>query len=57
MWENIDGCAEQYTCAFSLYLMLFMSQCYLLIIDRGISAHRHGNEVVAGLNAVDKRYI
>ena len=34
-----------------------MSQCYSIIIDRGISALGHGKEVVDGLNAVDKRYI
>ena len=34
-----------------------MSQCYSIIIDRGISAPGHGKEVVDGLNAVDKRYI
>ena len=34
-----------------------MSQCYSIIIDRGISAPGHGEEVVYGINAVDKRYI
>ena len=34
-----------------------MSQCYSIIIDRGISAPGHGKEVVDGINAVDKRYI
>ena len=37
--------------------MLVMSQCYSVIIDRGISAPGYGKEVVDGLNAVDKRYI
>ena len=37
--------------------MPVMSQCYLVIIARGISAPGHGKEVVYGLNAVDKRYI
>ena len=36
--------------------MSVMSQTYSIIIDRGISAHGHGKEVVDGLNAVDKRY-
>ena len=57
IWENSDGCAEQYRCASALYLMSVMSQTYSIIIDRGISAPRHGKEVVDGLNAVDKRYI
>ena len=37
--------------------MLMMSQTYSIIIDRDISAPRHGKEVVDGLNAADKRYI
>ena len=34
-----------------------MSQCYSVIIDRGISAPRHDKEVVDGINVIDKRYI
>ena len=37
--------------------MSVMSQCYYIIINQGISAPRHGKEVVDGINAVDKRYI
>ena len=37
--------------------MSVMSQCYSVIIYRGISAPGHGKEVVDGINAVDKRYI
>ena len=33
------------------------SQCYLIIIDQGISAPGDGKEVVNGLNAIDKRYM
>ena len=54
---NTDGCAEQYICAYALYLLSMMSQCYSIIIDRGISVPGHGKEVVCGINAVDKRYI
>ena len=36
--------------------MSVMSQTYSIIIDRVISAPEHGEEVVDGLNAVDKRY-
>ena len=56
MWKN-DGYAEQYICASALYLMSVMSQCYSIIIDRGISAPGNGKEVVDGLNNVDKCYI
>ena len=37
--------------------MSLMSQCYSIIVDRGISAPWHGKEVLYVLNAVDKRYI
>ena len=57
IWENTDGCVEQYRCASALYLMSVMSQTYSIIIDRGISEPGHGKEVVDGLNDVDKRYI
>ena len=57
IWENSDGCAEQYRCASALYLMSVMSQCYYIIIYRGICSPGHGKEVVDGLNDVDKRYI
>ena len=52
-----DGCAEQYRCASALYLMSVMSQCYSIIIDRGIGTPGHGKEVTDGIHAVDKRYI
>ena len=57
IWGNTGGCAEQYRCASKLYLMSVMSQCYSILIDRGISAPGHGKEVVDGINAVDKSYI
>ena len=37
--------------------MSVMSQCYSIIIDRGISAPGHGKEVVYGINYFYKRYI
>ena len=37
--------------------MPVMSQCYYIIIYRGISAPGQGKEVVYGLNAVEKCYI
>ena len=57
IWENNHGCAKKYRCASSLYLMSVMSQCYSILIDRGISAPGNGKEVVDILHAVDKRYI
>ena len=57
MWENTDGCAEQYRCVSALYLMSVFFQYYSIIVDRGISAPGHGKEVVDGLNAINKLYI
>ena len=34
-----------------------MSQCYSVIIDRGINAPGHVKEVLDGLNVIDRRYI
>ena len=34
-----------------------MSQCYSIIIHRGISVSGHDKEVVDGLNSIDKLYI
>ena len=34
-----------------------MSQCYSVIIYRGVSAPVHGKDVVDGLNEIDKQYI
>ena len=57
IWENTDGCAEQYICASALYLMPVMSHCYSVIIDICISVPGYGKEGVDGPNAVDKSYI
>ena len=57
IWENTNGCDKQYRCAYALYLMSVVYQCYSIIIDRGISALGNGKEVVDGLNSVDKCYI
>ena len=37
--------------------MSVISQCFPIIIDRGISAPGHEKKVVDALNDVDKRYI
>ena len=57
IWENTDGCAEQYRYVSALYLMSVLSQCHLIIIYRGISAPGHGKELVDGINTIDKQYL
>ena len=57
IWENTEGCAEQYICASAVYLVSVMLQCYSVITDWGISAPVHGKDVVDGINVVDKSNI
>ena len=57
IWENTDGCAEQYVCASALYRMSVVSQHHSIMIDPGIISPGRGKEVVDGLNAIDKRYM
>ena len=57
IWENTDGCADQYRFAASLYLMSVLSQRHSIIFDQGISAPGHGKEVVDGLNDIYKCYM
>ena len=57
IWENTDGCVEQYRSASTLYLMSVMYQCYSIIIDLVIIAPCNGKELLDGINAVDKPYI
>ena len=57
IWENTDGCAEQYRCATALYLMSVLSQCHSIIFYRVIIAPGHGKEVVDVINAIGKHYM
>ena len=57
IWENTDGCSDQYICVSALYLMSFMPQCHSVIIDHGISAPGHVKEMVYGINTIGKHYI
>ena len=42
IWENTDGCTEQYRCVTSLYLMSVLSQRHSIIFDWGIISPGHG---------------
>ena len=55
--ENTYGCADQYRFEIALHLLSILSPLFNIIIDRGISDPGHGNEVVDGLNSIDKRPI
>ena len=57
IWENTDGCAEQYKCTTALYLLSILSHAYNIVIDSGVGAPGHGKDIVDGLNAADKRFL
>ena len=55
--EDTDGCAKQYRCDLASYLTNVLSSSYGIIMDCAINAPDHGNNVVYGINATDKRYL
>ena len=57
VWEETNGCDNQYMCALDMYLMTVLSSLYGVIMDREINALVQGNNVVNGLNATEKRYL
>ena len=57
VWEDTDGCVKQYRCALDIYLITVLSSSYGIITDLTINAPGHGNNVVDGLNATEKRYL
>ena len=57
IWENIDGCAEQYRSATALLIIYLILNFSNAIIDHYVSAPVHGKYVVDGLNNVDKNII
>ena len=57
MWDQTDGCAKQYRCSIAYYMMYFLSKSYQIVLDRAVDTPGHGNYVVDGFNAVQKRYL
>ena len=57
VWTYTDGCAKQYMSALDIYLINVLSSSYVIIMDRPINKPGHGNNVVGGLNAAEKRYL
>ena len=57
MWDQKDGCANQYRCSIDYYLMSYLSTSYQFVLDRAVDAPGHGKDVVDGFNAVQKRYL
>ena len=57
IWDQKYGCAKQYRCSISYYLMSFLSKSYQIVLDRNIDTPVHVKDVVDGFNAVQKRYL
>ena len=57
LWEDTDGCDNQYRCDLAIYLMTVLPYPYGIIMDEAINAPGHGNNVVDGLNATDIIYL
>ena len=57
VWEDTDGCANQYRFYLFIYLMTVLLSSYAIIMDHEINAPYHVNNVVDGLNANDKHYL
>ena len=57
IWENTDGCDQNYICSISLLCLSMFSKSFYVIIDYGINALGHGREVVDGLNFTGKSFL
>ena len=57
MWDHTDGCANQYCCTSVICLISCLALEFSIIIDISVQSPGHGNDVVGGLNARDKRML
>ena len=54
IWEETDGCENQYRCKTYFYLWFIIAAGLNLVIDNDVESPGHGEDVVGGLNAVGK---
>ena len=57
IWENVDGCADQYIGATAFYFLSMLYHAHYIIFDRGVRESVHGNDVVGGRNSTYKSYL
>ena len=55
MWDQADGCANQYRCSIAYYLISFLSKSYQIVLDIATDTPGHEKDVVEGFNAFQKR--
>ena len=57
MWDQTDGCTNQYRCSIAYYLMSYLPKSYQIVLDRSVDTPGNGKDVVNGFNAVYKQYL
>ena len=57
MFENTDGCANQYDCATAIHLLSMLATEINITINRAVDAPGHRQNLVDGMNACDKQYL
>ena len=57
MCDQTDGCAKQYMCYISYYMMSFLSKSYQIVLGRAIDTPGNLKDVVGVFYAVHKRYL
>ena len=55
--EDTGGCAKKYICALAIYLMTVLSYLYGIITNFSINVPFDRNNVVNGLNDIEKCYL
>ena len=57
VWEETNGYAKQYMCAFAIYIITVLSSSSGIILCRVFDAPGHGKNVVDEINATDKHHL
>ena len=57
MWDQTYGCAKQYRCSISYYMMHFLSKSYQIVLDRDVDTPGDVKYVLNGFNYVHKQYL
>ena len=57
MWDQTDGCANQYMCSIAYYLMYFLSKSYQIVLDRAVDTSGYEKYAVDGFNGFQKQYL
>ena len=57
IWQNNDGCEEQYICMTALYLLSMWAHAYDVIFDHDVGEPGYGREFIDGVNASNKRFL